>query len=109
MSWYNPLTWGSKNEVDNNKFFDQIKTDEMNMDETPPDDPTEPWVHIKGMVHDPEMGIQIELDWNDAFVKFLRDNGITGSNDNAVVQKYLAMLHRQMLEHYQENGGDNFE
>lgn len=56
----------------------------------------EPWVDIKGMVHDPQKGIRIELDWNDAFVKHLRENGFTGADDNAVVQKYIAILAKQV-------------
>lgn len=56
----------------------------------------EPWVDIKGMVHDPQKGIRIELDWNDAFVKHLRENGFTGADDDIVVQKYIAILAKQV-------------
>lgn len=56
----------------------------------------EPWVDIKGIVEDPERGIKIELDWNDAFVKFLRKNGYTGADDEAVIQRYIAVLAKQV-------------
>ena len=58
----------------------------------------EPWVEIKGIVQDPERGIKIDLDWNDAFVKHLRQNGYTGADDNAVVQRYVAVLAKQVAE-----------
>jgi len=56
----------------------------------------EPWVDIKGIVEDPEKGIKIELDWNDAFVKFLRENGYTGTDDETVIQRYVAVLAKQV-------------
>lgn len=58
----------------------------------------EPWVEIKGMVEDPEKGIRIELDWNDAFVKYLRKNGYTGTDDDAVIQRYIAVLSKQVAD-----------
>lgn len=56
----------------------------------------EPWVEIKGIVEDPEKGIKIELDWNDAFVKHLRQNGYTGVDDDSVIQRYVAVLSKQV-------------
>ena len=52
----------------------------------------EPWVDIRGMVPDPEHGVKIELDWNDAFVKYLRANGIDGPTDDIVVQRWLEAI-----------------
>jgi hypothetical protein len=110
MSWYNPKTWFAKSlDLSDKDILNKASSDEINMDEMPPSDPNEPWVFIKGAVPDAEQGVKIELDWNDAFVKFLRDNGIEGASDESVVQKYLAMLHRQMLDKYQEEGGNSFE
>ena len=58
----------------------------------------EPWVEIKGIVQDPERGIKIDLDWNDAFVKHVRQNGYTGVDDNSVIQRYVAVLAKQVAE-----------
>ncbi len=63
----------------------------------------EPWVTIKGMIHDPEKGIKIELDWNDAFVKHLRNNGYTGAGDDAVIQRYIAVMAKQVAEDMAED------
>jgi len=56
----------------------------------------EPWVEIKGIVEDPEKGIKIELDWNDAFVKHLRASGYKGADDDSVIQRYIAVLSKQV-------------
>jgi hypothetical protein len=58
----------------------------------------DPWVDIKSDSIDPIKGIRIELDWNDAFIKLLRKHGITGSNDEAMVQKWLATIYKQLMD-----------
>jgi len=65
----------------------------------------EPWVDIKGMVEDPEHGIKVDLDWNDEFVEYLRENGITGVDDEVVVQKWITMLYRDLVEQNQQSDG----
>lgn len=59
---------------------------------------TEPWVVVRSAHTDPVKGIQIELDWNDAFVQYLRDSGIQGRDDETVVQKWLAFLYEDLVE-----------
>jgi len=63
----------------------------------------EPWVEIKGLLEDPKNGIRVDLDWNEAFVTYLRDNGITGVDEEIVVQKWITMLYRDLIEQDQEN------
>jgi len=58
----------------------------------------EPWVIIKAMVPDTKKGIKVELDWNDAFIKHLRANGYTGPDDDTVIQRYVAVLSKQVAE-----------
>ena len=55
----------------------------------------EPWVDIQGWVQT-EQGVRVELDWNDAMVKYLRDNGVSGTNDEQVVQKWVTLLMHDM-------------
>ncbi|KKM95915.1 hypothetical protein LCGC14_1183310 [marine sediment metagenome] len=62
-----------------------------------------PWVKILGGVHDPSKGVKISLDWNKEFVDYLRENKITGTDDEAVVQKWVTMLFRDMMEEGKEN------
>lgn len=63
---------------------------------------TEPWVEIKSAVIDPVKGIQIELDWNAAFVQYLRDNGMTGQDDETIVQKWLAFLYEDLVNRLED-------
>lgn len=68
---------------------------------------TEPWVEIKSDRLDPVKGIHIELDWNDAFVQYLKDNGIKGRDDETVVQKYLAFLYEDLINRLEQKVIDN--
>ena len=55
---------------------------------------SEPWVDWVSAISD-ENGVGMELDWNDAYVDFLRANGVTGADDDTVVHKYVTLLLRQ--------------
>ena len=70
----------------------------------------EPWVDIIGNVSDGN-GIGIELDWNDAFIDFLRASGINGTDDDEVVQRYITLLLRDMADQMEEeqDGVSEFE
>lgn len=58
----------------------------------------EPWMELVAISADARGEIKIELDWNDAFVKQLRDNGFTGPDDETVMQRYVAVLARDVAE-----------
>lgn len=58
----------------------------------------EPWVEIKSADFNEVKGIQIELDWNEAFVQYLKDNGVKARTDDQIVQKWLATLYADMVE-----------
>jgi len=64
-------------------------------------DSPDPWVDIVGWVRSTD-GVNVELEWNDAFVDYLRAEGITGTDDNALVQKWVAFLMRDMAEQMDE-------
>lgn len=57
----------------------------------------DPWVEVIGWTQD-RNGVKVELEWNDAFVAFLRENGITGADDNQVVQRWVTLLLRDMAD-----------
>lgn len=63
----------------------------------------DPWVDIQGIVRDPTLGIKIKLDWNDAFIKELRDNGYTGITDDDIIHKYVALLAADMASVMEED------
>jgi hypothetical protein len=54
-----------------------------------------PWVDIKGWATD-EHGVKVELDWNESFVNYLKENGITGTSDEEIVQKWITYLMNDM-------------
>jgi len=65
-------------------------------------DSDEPWVTIIGDTISEE-GIQLALDWNFAFVQYLKSEGVTGADDTQVVQHWLAMISRQAADKLSEN------
>lgn len=65
-------------------------------------DSKEPWVTVVGETVTND-GIKIELDWNDAFVNFLKAQGVTGKDDTQVVQKWLSMIAKQTADKLHEN------
>jgi len=59
---------------------------------------SEPWIEIKSAEYNEAKGIQIELDWNDAFIGHLKDSGITGRDDEIIVQKWLSLLYQNLSD-----------
>jgi len=59
----------------------------------------EPYVNVIHMDVNPENAKAgyIELDWNDHFVKFLHENGYTGTSDEDVVNKWFNDVCRTVL------------
>ena len=57
----------------------------------------DPWVDIIGWVHT-DKGVKVELEWNDAFVDYLQANGVTGLDEEQVVQKWVTLLLRDMAD-----------
>lgn len=59
--------------------------------------PNEPYCHVVGEgVVDGQL--KLELDWNDAFIDFLLENGFTGKTDEEIVAKWMLMVHRELDE-----------
>jgi len=68
----------------------------------------DPWVEIQGWVETKE-GVRVELEWNDAFVEHLKENGITGTDEDAAVQKWIAILMHDMATQIEETDEGEFE
>lgn len=67
----------------------------------------EPWVEVIGESIDPVRGIQIKLDWNDAFIQYLKENGITGKDEDTAIQKWLALLYHDLVNNLEQRIIDN--
>lgn len=68
---------------------------------------TTPWVEIKSTEFDAVKGIHIELDWNDAFIQYLKENGIKARDEDTAVQKWLAFLYQDLIERLEQRVVDN--
>lgn len=64
----------------------------------------DPWVEVMGWV-DTGQGIRAELEWNDAFVEYLKQNGITGADEDQIVQQYVALLMRDVADDLDQQVG----
>lgn len=60
----------------------------------------EPWVEVIGESIDEIKGIIINLDWNDAFIQYLKENGISAQDEDAAVQKWLALMYQDLVEKF---------
>lgn len=68
----------------------------------------EPWVDVTGW-SETEKGVKVELEWNDAFADYLRANGVTGADDEQVVQRWVTLLLRDMADQMEERFSGDFE
>ena len=69
----------------------------------------EPFINILGMGFSKENGLEVKLDYNDAFIRYLNAAGIQASNDEETVRLWLAHLNydieQEMLaQDYLRNG-----
>jgi hypothetical protein len=62
-----------------------------------------PFVEIISDGYDPELGVQLQLDWNEAFVKELKSKGYKGRNDREIVNKWLIEMHKQLAAQFEEH------
>lgn len=58
----------------------------------------EPWFKLNAVLHRPQEGLRVELDWNAEFVSFLKKVGFTGENEEEIIGKWLNMLYRPLSE-----------
>lgn len=89
-----------KEEEDNLPSLQRVVSDEAEQFR----ESKEPWVTIIGDSMSDD-GIQIALDWNDAFILYLKKEGITGTDETQVVQKWLAMIAKQTSEKLGDTDG----
>jgi hypothetical protein len=68
----------------------------------------DPWVEIVGWKQTDE-GVKVELDWNDPFIADLRKEGITGSDEDQVIQKWIVLLMQDMATKMEDENTPNTE
>lgn len=60
-------------------------------------DSSEPYVEIISENFSSEGGIQLRLDWNAPFIKYLKENGFSGPSDEAIVDSWLISLSNERV------------
>ena len=68
----------------------------------------EPWVDLNAYTES-ENGLKIGLDWNDAFVDYLRAAGMSGIDDEQIVHTWLAMLMKDVTNNTEDSIKGDFE
>lgn len=66
----------------------------------------DPWVEIVGWSESKE-GVKIELDWNNAFIDNLQQQGITGADEDQIIQKWIIILMRDLSEEMENKNTPN--
>lgn len=64
----------------------------------------EPWIDLVGGDVDFDKGLQLKLDWNDAFITQLRAQGYKGTSEGALVAQYLLVLGDTLLKQNESQG-----
>ena len=57
---------------------------------------SDPWVEVIGENITDDGRIELRLDWNPAFIHYLRKSGFRGANDDVLVQAWLISLDRNL-------------
>jgi hypothetical protein len=60
-------------------------------------DSEEPFVEIISENFSKENGVGLRLDWNSAFINYLKNNGFNGVSDEAIVDSWIVSLSRDRL------------
>lgn len=63
------------------------------------------FIEVKGQVVNGGR-IRLEADWDEEFIQHLRKNGFSGSSDDQIIQKYLAVMHSQLLPDFKEKDNE---
>lgn len=45
--------------------------------------------------------VSVELDWDDAFIAYLRANGYQGSEEN-IIHRYVAEVHKNQMQELED-------
>lgn len=56
----------------------------------------EPMFKMEGVLKDPSQGLRVELDWNKAFVDYLKQVGFRGDTDEVIVGQWLNDMYKPL-------------
>jgi len=87
----------------------QTVVEKVTVNDDPEKYSDEPWVSIVGEGVDPDRGLQIQLDWNSAFIRFLKNSGYIGVTDESVVGQWLVHLYKHVAEEIEQRKINPYE
>jgi hypothetical protein len=77
------------------------KLEEFTEKELEMENSAEPWCDMMVIGVDDTRGVAIRTGWNTAFIKYLKENGFTGEDEEAIVQHWIGRLGIEtMLDDY---------
>ena len=84
-----------------NKLYTTYNNFKDNTDTTKKEEP-----HFSISCHniDPVHGIQIDYEYRDDFVLYLRKNGYTGVDDETILRNFFLKMYAEMHEKLKSNG-----
>jgi len=62
----------------------------------------EPWCEMDSRVRDTDKGSRVKMDWNDAWIVYLKQAGLQGADDEQIMQQYLTLMLRDHVDKYEE-------
>jgi hypothetical protein len=85
------------------ELMDDILVDGINANGKPEDENAK-WIKIEGYPMD-DGRIRVEADWTPGLIKYLREHhNFSGTTDEAVVHRLIAVMHEQNIREQQESG-----
>jgi len=98
------------------KYEDRITQAKINVDLVGESmqDSLEPFANVLAMGFSKEHGIKVKIDFNPAFIRYLKTLGIAGSNEEETIRIWLAhladdIMKTELAEDYLYNGVDKSE
>ena len=101
MLWFTNKKTKKAQEEKQREYEELIKKAHKIVDEKALEDEIarkEPFLDLKGLVQEEDGKIKIELDWDDNFIKKLKESGYTGASDDILIQKYLLELTKSISD-----------
>lgn len=88
---------------------DEILIEGVNNDTGRPKDDNRAWIKIEGEPMK-DGRLRLEADWTPGMVDYLRENyNFGGSSEDAIVHKFIAELHAQLMTEMKEEGRSEYE
>jgi len=69
----------------------------------------EPWCEMDSKVRDTDKGSRVKMDWNDAWIVYLKQAGLQGADDEQIMQQYLTLMLRDHVDKYEERYANDSE